>query len=135
MKVNIQFRQTPSNMYSQAHRFTNFMNKSPALLFRVLAAATLLSGLTACTRSTRISTRGAGHDISAEIEGNHSIDSQTNRAVIASEFGRITVEPARVQFGGGPWTRIPEGVPMMAGIFKHKRWVTAGGVSVKETSE
>ena len=55
--------------------------------------------------------------------------------MIVGEFGKITVEPARVQLGDGPWTKIPEDVPMIVGIVKHKRWVTAGGVRIKETSQ
>lgn len=100
---------------------------APALL----AALLLLPG---CSRPTLIHTQAAGHSITAEVEGSHSLESQASRAVLTGEFGRITVEPARVQLGDGPWTRIPEGVPVKMGVAKHKRWVVAGGVAVKETS-
>lgn len=103
-------------------------------LVGILATATLLMALPACRQSSRISTQAAGHDITAEIEGRHSLETGTNRAVLVGDFGKITVEPDRVQLGDGPWTRIPEAVPMIVGITKHKRWVTAGGVSITETS-
>jgi hypothetical protein len=109
------------------------MKLSPSLV-PTLSAVTLLLALTACRESTYVSTRSAGHDISAQIEGDHSVDSETNRAIFTSEFGRITVEVTRVQLGDGPWTTIPEGVPLDLGISKHKRWVTADRVSVKESS-
>lgn len=97
-------------------------------------AIMLVLALTACHKTTRISTRAAGHRITVEIEGRHSLDTGTNQALIVGEFGKITVEPARVQLGDGPWTRIPEAVPIFMGIVKHKSWVTAGGVSIKESA-
>ena len=102
--------------------------------FRSLSALSLLLVLTGCDRSTRISTNAAGHAISAEIVGTHSIDSKTDRAVIDGEFGQITVERARVRLKDGPWTKIPENVPVTVGIARHTRWVTAGGVSIKEST-
>ncbi len=100
-------------------------------LLNALSAVAFLLTLTACRRSAHVSTHSAGHEISAEIEGNHSVDNQTNRAVFTSEFGTITVESNRVRLGEGPWTKIPEAVPLDLGISKHKRWVTADGVSVR----
>jgi hypothetical protein len=108
--------------------------KTSRWFFNTVVAATLLFAVTSCSRVTHISTRAAGHDITIEIQGNHSLDAQKDRAVIASQFGKITVESSRVQLGEGPWTKIPVDVPMLVGISKHTRWVKAGGVSIKETS-
>ena len=108
--------------------------KTSLALVPMLVSAVLLLSLPACTPSTRIATHAAGHAITIDIEGHHSLETGTNRAVIVGEFGKITVEPARVQLGDGPWTKIPEDVPMIVGIVKHKRWVTAGGLRIKETS-
>ncbi|HEX3989197.1 MAG TPA: hypothetical protein VHZ30_07180 [Verrucomicrobiae bacterium] len=108
--------------------------KTSRWFFNTVVAAVLLFAVASCSRVTHISTRAAGHDIAIEIEGNHSLDAQTDRAVIASQFGKITVESSRVQLGEGPWTKIPTDVPMLVGISKHKQWVKAGAVSIKETS-
>ncbi len=99
-----------------------------------ISLVALFIALAGCKNSTRISTHAAGHEITVQIEGNHSLETLTDRAVITGEFGKITVERARVQLGDGPWNKIPEAVPMTVGILKHKSWVTAGGVSIKETS-
>jgi hypothetical protein len=108
--------------------------KTSSFIFRTLPVAALLLALTACSKFTHIATNAAGHSISAEIEGDHSIDSQTNRAVISCQFGKITIERARVRLEDGPWTAIPQEVPVTVGIARHKRWVTAGSVAIKETS-
>lgn len=100
---------------------------------RALSAVALLLGLTACSRSTRIRTNAAGHAITAELEGDHSIDTASDRAVINSQYGRVTVERTRVQIGDQPWTTIPEGVAVKVGISKHKRWISTGSITVKET--
>jgi hypothetical protein len=108
--------------------------KTSRWFLSTIVPAGLLFAVTSCSPVDHISTRAAGHSITIEIEGNHSLDAQTDRAVIASQFGRITVESSRVQLGEGPWTKIPVDVPMLVGISKHRRWVKAGGVSIKETS-
>jgi hypothetical protein len=103
-------------------------------LHRTVLAVALLLALGACSRSNHVSTKAAGHDITATLDGTHAINTQPDRAVITGEYGKITIEAARLQIGDGPWTKIPEAVPVSLGISKHKRWVTAGGVSVKESS-
>lgn len=108
--------------------------KTSRWFFNTVAALALLFATASCSPVDHISTRAAGHAITIEIEGNHSLDAQTDRAVIASQFGRITVESSRVRLGEGPWNKIPVDVPMLVGISKHKRWVKAGAVSIQETS-
>jgi len=105
------------------------LNHTPAAA--LLAALLALPG---CTRPTRISTHAAGHSITAEVDGGHSLESLPTQAVLVGEFGKITVEPARVQLGGGDWIVIPEGVPIEMGIAKRKRWIIAGGVTIEETN-
>lgn len=109
--------------------------KTSSFIFRTLPVAALLVALTACGKFNHIATNAAGHIISVEIEGDPSIDSQTDRAVISCQFGKITIESARVRLEDGPWTTIPQEVPVTVGIARHKRWVTAGSVSIKETSQ
>jgi hypothetical protein len=101
---------------------------------RTVLAVMLLLPLTACTKSTKVSTKAAGHAITATLEGSHAINTEGDRAVITGEFGSVTIEAARMRMGDGAWTKIPEGMPVALGISKHKRWVTVGGVSVKESS-
>ena len=125
-------RSAPLQSHPSSHCLISM--KIPSTLSRTVLILTLLLALTACSKSTRVSTNAAGHEISAALEGDLSIDSQTDRALIASEFGKIIVEAARVRLGDGPWTKIPERVPVSVGIAKHKRWVTAGGVSIKEST-
>lgn len=108
--------------------------KRSLVLHRSILAVALLLTLSACTKSTKLTTKAGGHAITATLEGTHSINTEGDRAVIASEFGKVTIEAARMQIGDSPWTKIPEQVPVSLGISKHRRWVTAGGVSVKETS-
>ena len=108
--------------------------KTSSIIFRAIPVAALLLALTACSKSTHIATNAAGHPILAEIEGDHSIDCQSNRAVISCQFGKITIERARVRFEDGPWMTIPQALPVTVGIARHKRWVTAGSVAIKETS-
>ncbi|HVV69989.1 MAG TPA: hypothetical protein VHI52_00300 [Verrucomicrobiae bacterium] len=107
------------------------MAKNTRPLLCTVAVITSVLALTACQKLTRLSTNAGGHQITAQVEGQHSLDTGTNGAVIVGEFGKITVEAARVQLGDGPWNRIPEGVPVSLGISKHKSWVKAGGVSIK----
>ena len=108
--------------------------KDLPLLYRTIVTLALLLTLSACTKSTKVSTKAAGHAITATLEGSHAVSTEGDRAVITSEFGKITIEAARLQIGDGPWTKIPEGVPVSLGISKHRRWATVGGVSVKESS-
>jgi len=122
-----------SDLHYQQHGLLYFM-KTCSFIFRTIPVAALLLALTACSKSTHISTNAAGHAISADIVGDHSIDSQADQAVISSEFGKVTIERARVRLEDGPWTTIPEGLPVVVGISRHKRWVTAGPVSIKETT-
>ena len=98
-----------------------------ALLIVILLAAT------GCHRTTHVTTAAAGHQINADIEGNHSIESQTNQCVISSQFGKITVERSRVQLDDARWTTIPEDVPVRLRISSGKLWVNAGSVTTSRT--
>jgi len=93
----------------------------------------LMLAFTGCTKSTHVNTSAAGHQISAEIVGNHSIDSQPGHGTISSPFGNITIERARVKFDEAAWTAIPEGVPVRVSISKGQLWLAAGPVTVKRT--
>lgn len=53
----------------------------------------LMLAASGCTKSTHVTTSAAGHQIRAAIEGNLSIESHPSQGVIASPFGKITIEP------------------------------------------
>ncbi|MGH7967387.1 MAG: hypothetical protein ACREIC_01535 [Limisphaerales bacterium] len=93
-----------------------------------------VSVLVGCHRSTSISLHSAGHPISVLVEGNHSIDTEATGAVIRTEHGSIWIERTRATLDGSHWIRIPEGVAVRVGISRHKEWLTAGNVSVRQTS-
>ena len=92
-----------------------------------------LLAVTGCGHSSVITTRGGGHPIRAVIAGNHSIDTQPERATITSAFGTVTVEHARVRIDSAPWNRIPEAVPVELRISKGMIALTAGPVTIKQT--
>ena len=93
----------------------------------------LLSATTGCTKSTHVTTSAAGHQVSADIEGNHSLETKPDQAVISSPFGTVTIERARVRFDDAPWTKIPERAPIKVRISKHKLRMTSGTVTVTRT--
>ncbi len=100
-----------------------------------LSAVGLLFAMTGCHKSTHIVTSAAGHPITAVVEGNHSVDTQPTGAVIRSQFGKVTIERDRVQFDAARWTTIPEDVPVKISISNHKQWLTAGPVTITQTSQ
>jgi hypothetical protein len=115
---------TPINML-------NFpMKRSPAITAIVLL---LTLGVAGCAKSTQVTSSAAGHQINANIQGDHSIDSGTDHGVISSKFGKVVVEKERVQIDNGAWTEIPEGVPVGVKISKHDVLVTAGSVKIKRS--
>src|SRR5687767_13698424 len=97
-----------------------FLMKSCSITRRVIAVlltALSLGAITACTQTPEISTRAAGHEITAEITGNRTmVESLPDRGVLGSEFGRVTIERSRVQVDGLAWTAIPENVPVAVSI-------------------
>jgi hypothetical protein len=99
----------------------------------VTALAGVLLAVTGCGHSTVVNTQAGGHQIRAIIVGNHSINSQPERATITTAFGTVTVERARVQIGAGPWNMIPEAVPVELRMSKGKLALTAGAVTIKQT--
>jgi hypothetical protein len=98
-----------------------------AFVVLVLAAA-------GCAKSTHIATRMAGHQITAIIQGNHSIESEGPQGMISSQFGKITVERSRVRLDDDGWTKIPEDVPLEVTISRGKIHVTAGSVRITRTT-
>lgn len=86
-----------------------------------------------CYKSTHITTSAAGHEIFVTVEGNHSIDADTNRAVISSSYGNVTVERNRVRLGEGRWTTVPENAAVEVKISKHKSLVSTKSVTVSQS--
>ena len=104
-----------------------FRTKSLAVL------AGLALAVSGCGHSTVIDTQAGVHQIRIVIAGNHSIDTQPERATITSPFGIVKVERARVQIGSAPWNTIPEAVPVELKISKGRITLAAGSVTIKQT--
>jgi hypothetical protein len=115
-------------------RFNSNQNKPDRsrLALSVLAAA-LIGGLIGCAKSTQISIQAAGHEISVLIAGNHSIESDADRASIRSSYGTVTVESTRMKLDDNPWTTIPADSPVEVRIAKGRVSMKAGNVTVKRT--
>lgn len=107
---------------------------SPRPPFLGLALAVLLSGfLAACSHTTPVHTRAAGHDIAANIEGSHTIESQPAYAIIRGQYGEVRIEAGRVRIANNPWTGIPVDVNVEVTIKQHAIRVTAGRVKIERT--
>lgn len=102
-------------------------------LLRALPAALLLFTLVGCAKSTRISTKAAGHAITAVISGEHSIESHDDQGVITSPYGTVTIEPARIKLDGASWTPILAGSAVEVRISRGRVSLTAGNVTVKRS--
>jgi hypothetical protein len=99
----------------------------------IVVSFVLLLGMTGCAKSTRISTRAAGHEINAVITGDHSIETQSDQGVISSPFGKVVIERARVKLDDAPWLKIPEDVSVEVKITRSKLWLSAGRVTTSRT--
>ncbi len=95
-----------------------------------LAFGLLLVG---CSAGTRLTTEAAGHVITAEVAGPHSIKSDAGRAVVTGQYGQVTVERARAQIDSQPWTPIPPDVAVRISILRGRLQLSAGPVSIRRT--
>lgn len=94
----------------------------------------VLSTLAACTRTPPFSSHAAGHATTAWIKGaGAKLENRVDVAVLASEYGQVTIEPARVRIEGSAWVTIPEGAPVTVRIERGRISVKAGHVSVGQT--
>jgi hypothetical protein len=109
--------------------------KNSSFKLGTLSVVGALFALTGCHKSTQIVTSAAGHPITAMVEGTHSVDTQPTGAVIRSEFGKVTIERTRVQLDSVRWTTIPQHVPVRVSISSHKQWLSAGPVTITQTSQ
>ncbi len=116
----------------QLKRLTLRRLRKQSNLKSLTALAGVLLAVTGCGHSTVVNTQAGGHQIRAVIAGNHSINSQPERATITSAFGTVTVERARVQIGRAPWNLIPGAVPVELRISKGQIALTAGPVTIKK---
>jgi hypothetical protein len=89
--------------------------------------------LCSCNRTPPIITEGAGHAITAEIEGTPLIETQTDSVVVAGPHGRVTIERERVRLDELDWTAIPADVPVTVTIKRHKVRIAAGPVTIERT--
>lgn len=110
------------------------MKRSLSAAARMLIVG-FLPLLTGCDRGARVELHAAGHPITVRVAGNHSIDTKPTGAEVRSQYGTIRIERSRVQLDGLNWTAIPEDVPVHVGISKHKQWVTAGRVTIKQETK
>lgn len=97
------------------------------------ALAGVLLVFSGCGHSSVIDTKAGGHQIRAVIAGELSINSQPEGVTITSAFGTVTVERTRVQIGSGPWSMIPEAVPVELRMSKGKIALTAGSLTIRQT--
>lgn len=108
--------------------------KRSSLIPAQLIVLSLLLLLTGCHRSVRIALHSAGHSITVFVEGDHSIDTSPTGAVIRTQYGDVSVERSRVKLNELDWVAIPADVPVSVGISKHKRWLKAESVTIRQTS-
>ncbi len=109
-------------------------SRSFRLAARFIALALLATGIVGCTKTNRITTNVAGHPISARIQGSHSIDTEGDWGVIASEFGKVTIERNRMQVNDSTWTKIPEGASIELTLSKGHLSVTTGSITVSHST-
>jgi hypothetical protein len=98
----------------------------------VLLAAFVAAG-TGCHGTKQVVTMAAGHTITAEIAGNHSIEAEPTHAVVKGQFGQVTVERERIRIDANEWVAIAADVPVAVSIQRHKLRVSAGRVTVERT--
>lgn len=89
--------------------------------------------LAACASSARFETTGGGHPVVAFVTGPHRIDSRDTHATISTPSAVVTVERTRTRVDDGPWTTIPERVPVRIDISTHTVSIRAGSVTVSRT--
>lgn len=99
-----------------------------------LTLVTLLLALAGCDRTPDLVTQAAGHSISARIKGPHSVETETDHAVISGPYGKVTIERAQVKVNGGRWTAIPEGVPVILEMARSKLHIKAGNVTISHST-
>jgi hypothetical protein len=112
------------------------MHSVPRLRIRLAQAAIVAAAvvsLAACATSARFETIGGGHPIVASVTGPHTIESRETHATIATQSGVVTVERTRTRIDDGPWTTIPEHVPVLVEISTHTVSIHAGPVTVART--
>lgn len=115
------------------HRFHTLLvaARSTAATSLVALASLTVSG---CNREKPISTEGAGHRITAKLEGQlKKVESRTDDAVVASEFGHVTIERNRVRIDGEPWVGIADGSAVSITIERGRTSVQAGNVSIRRS--
>src|SRR5437588_504067 len=69
--------------------------KTASLLTPLVAALAVALVSTGCDKRSHIKTTGAGHQITADIQGQVSVESGTNQTVIVSQFGSVMIERGR----------------------------------------
>ena len=90
-------------------------------------------GLLGCAEAKHVSTQAAGHSVNISVIGQYSVEVSDNRGLIASEFGRVTIEPQRVRLNDSSWTAILEKVPVEVRISRGKLSVAAGPTTTTVT--
>lgn len=86
-----------------------------------------------CTKLPMIATEGAGHVITAEIEGTPSIETHSELAVISGPHGRVMIERERMRLDDLEWTTIPANVPVQISLKRNKAKIIAGNVTIGRT--
>jgi len=118
-------------MKNNHHTNRPVTNTSRFIMTAVLGFVMLV--ITGCAKSTHLTTKAGGHEIRAEIVGNHSINTQPDRGTISSPYGTVIIERTRAKFDDAAWTAIPDGVPVEVSISKGTMRLAAGRVTIKRT--
>ncbi len=105
-------------------------SKSLTLLACVVLFA---AGPTACRKTTHVSTSAAGHAVTLEIVGPHSVTNEPSRASIQSVEGTVVIEATRMRLNEANWTEIQAGVPIDIRIRPGNVVLKAGNVTVKHS--
>jgi len=98
-----------------------------------IAAALMISAMTGCREAQRIAINAAGHPITLEIVGDHSIEGHAERGTIQSRHGAVVIEPTRMRMEDGKWTAIEAGIPVKIRMAPGRVVMAAGRVSVERT--
>jgi hypothetical protein len=112
---------------------TDRPGNNPSRFIRTAMLGFVMLSIIGCAKSTHLATKAGGHEIRAEIVGDHSIDTQPERGRISSPYGTVTIERARAKIDDASWTAIPEGVPVTVSISKGTVRLAAGQVTIKRT--
>jgi hypothetical protein len=115
------------------YRLDRFVRCKTVHLLTASCFASVVLLVSGCNRGEAMVTHAAGHEITAYIQGAHSIANREGSTILGSQFGAVTVERTRVRIEGQDWNAIPADVPVSIDIRPGKLRITAGRVRISRT--